>query len=159
MSPAEQGRGDGQSSPGPQGARSHESHAEPSGRPGGTVYDWYHRGLELLSGGDPEAAAHLLAHASKAEPGSRSVREALARALFDSRRYAEAAEQFRRIVADSPVEDYARFGLGLSLSRLGEPEAAVEHLALAVAMRPDEHNYANALRGARATLRARRTRD
>lgn len=124
-------------------------------RPGGSVYDWYRRGLALLSSGDPAAAAQLLSHASAAEPGSRSIREALARALFDSRHYAEAAEEFRRIVAESPTEDYARFGLGLSLTRLGDYDAAVEHLALAVAMRPDERSYVTALAGARATLRAR----
>jgi Tetratricopeptide repeat. len=59
-------------------------------------------------------------------------------------------------VQDNPSEDYALFGLGLSLSRLGEFEAAVEHLALAVAMRPDNKHYTNALRHARATLEARR---
>jgi Flp pilus assembly protein TadD len=125
------------------------------GLPHGSVYDWYHRGLALLSSGDPAAAAQLLAHAARAEPGSRSVREALARALFDSRQYAQAAEHFGRIVSESPTEDYARFGLGLALTRLGDFDAAVEHLALAVAMRPDERSYVTALAGARATLKAR----
>ncbi|MGH8867230.1 MAG: tetratricopeptide repeat protein [Actinomycetes bacterium] len=122
--------------------------------PGGEVYDWYTRGLEMLDGGDAAAAAHLLAHASEAEPDARSIREALARAQFVSRQYAAAADNFGRIVEEIPSDDYARFGLGLSLSRLGEYEAAVEHLALAVAMRPEKKDYVNALRGARATLRA-----
>ena len=37
----------------------------------------------------------------------------------------------------------------------GNPAAAAEHLALAAAMRPDLPHYTNALRGVRATLRAR----
>ena len=124
--------------------------------PGGDVYDWYTRGLDLLTTGSPAAAVQLLQRAADAEPASRSVREALARAQFGARRYAEAADNFRSIVEDNPSEDYALFGLGLALIRLGDFEAAVEHLALAAAMRPDNKDYARVLRQARATLAARR---
>jgi len=124
--------------------------------PDGEVYDWYVRGVGLLDQGDAAAAAQILAHAARAEPGSHSIREALARALFDSRRYADAAENFGKIVDDDPSDHYARFGLGLALIRVGDVEGAVEHLALAVAMRPENKDYVKALRGARATLGARR---
>lgn len=128
------------------------SQAEPSG----DVYEWYKRGLDLLAAGSFAAAVQLLQRAAAAEPGSRSIREALARAQFGARRYADAADSFRSIVEDNPSEDYALFGLGLALSRLGDFAAAVEHLALAAAMRPDNKDYTNALRQARATLNARR---
>ncbi|WP_306465726.1 tetratricopeptide repeat protein [Thermopolyspora flexuosa] len=124
--------------------------------PSGDVYDWFQRGVRLLEEGSPAAAAALLEHAATAEPESRSIREALARAQFNSRRYTEAAENFRWIVSANPTEDYAYFGLGLSLWRSGDMEAAQEPLAIAVAMRPDLRHYANALRQVRATLRARR---
>lgn len=127
-----------------------------SGAPGGGVYEWYMRGLELLGSGSPAAAAQLLQRAADAEPSSRSIREALARAQYGARRFAEAAESFRWIVQENPAEDYALFGLGLSLSRLGDFEEAVEPLALAVAMRPENKHYAQALRHVRATLAARR---
>lgn len=131
--------------------------AEPvQGGPDGGVYEWYTRGLELLRTGSAAAAVQLLRRAADAEPGSHSIREALARAQFGARRFGEAAESFRWIVDRDPSEDYALFGLGLSLSRLGEFESAVEHLALAAAMRPDNGHYTKALRHARATLRARR---
>ena len=81
--------------------------------------------------------------------------EALARAQFDAGHYAAAAGNFRRIVEASPTDDYAQFGLGLALARTGDPAAAAEHLALAVAMRPNLRHYTDALRGVRATLRAR----
>jgi tetratricopeptide (TPR) repeat protein len=84
--------------------------------PHGDVYTWYQRGLELLGRGSPAAAAQLLERAAEAEPGSRSVLEALARAQFDTRRYDEAAATFRRIVEASPSDDYAQFGLGLALA-------------------------------------------
>jgi tetratricopeptide (TPR) repeat protein len=123
--------------------------------PHGDPYTWYQRGLELLGRGSAAAAAQLLERAAEAEPGSRSVLEALARAQFDTRRYADAAQTFRQIVEASPTDDYAQFGLGLALARSGDPRAAAEHLALAAAMRPELRHYTDALQGVRATLRAR----
>jgi Flp pilus assembly protein TadD len=117
---------------------------------------WYQRGIELLRNGSPAAAAQILQRAAHAEPGSRSVREALARAQFDSGHYAEAADSFRMIVEASPVDDYAHFGLGLALSRAGDHAAAAEYLALAAAMRPDAKHYTDALHQVRATLRAQK---
>jgi len=118
------------------------------------VHAWYQRGMELLRRGSPAAAAQVLQRASTAEPDSRSVREALARAQFDAGRYAEAADNFRMIVEASPSDDYAHFGLGLALARTGDHAAAAEYLAIAAAMRPDAAHYTEALRSVRATLRA-----
>jgi Flp pilus assembly protein TadD len=119
------------------------------------TYVLYRRGLQLLERGSAAAAAQLLERAAAAEPHSRSVLEALARAQFDVGRYAAAAGNFRRIVEASPADDYARFGLGLALARTGDPGAAAEHLALAAAMRPNIRHYTDALRSVRATLSAR----
>jgi tetratricopeptide (TPR) repeat protein len=131
--------------------------AEPNGGPvpDGEVYDWYTRGLELLDSGNPAAASQLLTRAAAAEPTSGSIREALARAQFDAEMYGEAMASFRSIVETNPDDDYAQFGWGLAAARLGDLETAIEHLALAAAMRPDVRHYGTALRGARATLRAR----
>ncbi len=120
------------------------------------VHTWYTTGMQLLDKGSPAAAAQVLQRAALAEPNSRSVREALARAQFDTGRYAEAADNFRVIVEASPSDDYAHFGLGLSLARAGNHKAAAEYLALAAAMRPDAAHYTDALRQVRATLRARK---
>jgi tetratricopeptide (TPR) repeat protein len=124
--------------------------------PKGEVYDWYTRGLDLLDGGNPAAAVTLLTHAAQAEPDSRSVREALARAQFDSGLYADAVDSFGWIISVNPADDYAQFGLGLAAAKTGDLPSAVEHLALAAAMRPDNTHYATALRGARAALAANR---
>jgi tetratricopeptide (TPR) repeat protein len=118
--------------------------------PEGGVYEWYRRGLRLLDEGHPDAAATLLARASEAEPGSRSILEALARAQYDAGRYEEAVLSFTSLTAANPTDDYAQFGLGLAASRAGNLSLAAEHLALAVAMRPDLGHYARALRGVRA---------
>jgi tetratricopeptide (TPR) repeat protein len=128
----------------------------PDVQPQGEVYDWYVRGLDLLEGGNPAAAVTLLTHAAQAEPESRSVREALARAQFDAGAYADAAESFGWIISVNPADDYAQFGLGLAAAKTGDLAGAVEHLALAAAMRPDITHYSTALRGARAALAANR---
>jgi tetratricopeptide (TPR) repeat protein len=120
------------------------------GQPDGGVYEWYQRGLQLLSERNADAAATLLERAIAAEPGSRSVLEALARAQYDAGRHREAMDSFSRLIALNPTDDYAQFGLGLAASRAGELELAAEHLALAAAMRPDLTHYARALRGVRA---------
>ena len=127
-------------------------HSGPQGDP----HAWYQRGLALLDQGNPAAAAQILQRAAEAEPRSRSVREALARAQFGARRYAEAADNFRMIVEASPADDYAHFGLGLALARAGDPASAAEYLALAAAMRPDSKHYTDALHAVRATLHSRR---
>jgi len=137
---------------------SRPSEDQPSGTgreaPDGDAYSWYQRGLDLLGRGSAAAAAQVLERAAEAEPGARSILEALARAQFDAGRYAQAADRFRQIVEASPSDDYAHFGLGLALARGGNPAAAAEHLALAAAMRPELPHYTNALKGVRATLRA-----
>jgi len=122
------------------------------------VHSWYTTGMALLGKGSPAAAAQVLQRAANAEPDSRSVREALARAQFDTGQYAAAADNFRVIVEASPADDYAHFGLGLSLARAGDHEAAAEYLALAAAMRPDRKHYTDALRQVRATLKFRGSR-
>jgi tetratricopeptide (TPR) repeat protein len=123
--------------------------------PADDTYSLYRRGLDLLGRGSAAAAAQLLERAAAAEPESRSILEALARAQFDTRHYEAAAASFRRIVDASPTDDYAQFGLGLALSRTGDHGGAAEHLALAAAMRPDLRHYTEALRSVRATLKAR----
>lgn len=124
--------------------------------PEGGVYEWYQRGLSLLRDGHPAAAATLLGRASAAEPGSRSILEALARAQHDAGRYEEAVATFTTLTSVNPTDDYAQFGLGLSASRAGHLRLAAEHLALAVALRPDAGHYARALRGVRARQAAER---
>jgi tetratricopeptide (TPR) repeat protein len=122
--------------------------------PEGGVYEWFQRGMELLRAGNPAAAATLLSRASEAEPHSRSILEALARAQYDAGRYADAMAAFTALIGLNPTDDYAQFGLGLAASRAGDLRLAAEHLALAVAMRPDLVHYARALRRVRALQEA-----
>ncbi|MBI1350662.1 MAG: tetratricopeptide repeat protein [Actinomycetales bacterium] len=123
--------------------------------PEGTPYDWYRRAVSLLEGGNPDAAELLLARLREYDPDSMSVLEAHARALFDAKRYEESAAAFAELAERNPAEDYAHYGLGLSLWRLQRFPEARDHLAMAAVMRPGRTDYAQALTQVRATLRAR----
>jgi tetratricopeptide (TPR) repeat protein len=109
------------------------------------VYDWYQRGLALLQAGDVHAAATLLERAAAVEPEKGSIREALARAYFGSRRFAAALDEFTAALEISPVNDYAHFGAGLCLGRLGRLHEAIGHLRMANVMRPGNDDYEGAL--------------
>ncbi|MFB9378880.1 tetratricopeptide repeat protein [Kineococcus gynurae] len=128
-----------------------------NGRPAGDLYDWVRRAEELLARGEAAQAAVLLGRARTEVPDSVGVLEALARAQYDSGDVGAAADSFRTIVGLRPDADYAHFGLGLSLSRLGRFHLAAEHLELASAMRPDRAEYLDRLRQVRATLAARQS--
>jgi hypothetical protein len=62
---------------------------------------------------------------------------------------------FGELVERNPSEDYAHYGLGLSLWRLQRFPEARDQLAMATVMRPGRADYAQALAQVRATIRAR----
>jgi Flp pilus assembly protein TadD len=109
---------------------------EPSG-----AYELFQNGTRLLEDGDFHAATVPLARARDLEPDKTSVREALGRALFCSRRYSEAAEEFGEVVERAPTNDYALFCLGRSLQLMGRHAEARRPLALAANLRPDRSDY------------------
>ena len=119
-------------------------------RPAGDVYDWLSRGRDLLAAGHAGAAATLLRHAHGVEPGSRELTETLARAEFEAGRFAAARDMFAALVDLAPDSDYARFGLGASLVRLGRHRDALPHLTMATVMRPGRAEYEQLLERARA---------
>lgn len=106
-----------------------------------SLYRKYREGIELLEDGDFEQATVPLRDVARQAPEKSSVREALGRALFRSRHYAEAATEFEAVVETHPVNDYAHFCLGRALSKTGETRRARHHLALASNLRPDRRDY------------------
>ena len=119
----------------------------PEGPPDGSgeAYSRFQEGSRLLDSGNTHAAIVALERARDLEPDKGSIREALARAYFRSGRVALAKVEFETVVELDPVNDYAHFGLGLCLLRQGDRLGARRHLKLAVAMRPDQADYRNAL--------------
>jgi Flp pilus assembly protein TadD len=100
------------------------------------AYDAFQEGSRLLASGDAHAASIALERARDLEPDQGSIRETLGRAYFRTARYALARDEFALTIELDPVNDYAHFGLGLALARLGDLPAARRHLKLAVVMRP-----------------------
>ena len=87
----------------------------------------------------------FLSRAKLIEPEKASIREALARALFQAGRMSRARREFAKAVAIDPVNDYAHFGLALACERTGQRMRAIGHLKLAIAMRPGMSDYERAL--------------
>ena len=106
-----------------------------------SVYELFRNGTRLLEDGDCHAAVVPLARARDLDPEKTSIREALGRALFGSRRYSEAAAEFSEIVERAPTNDYALFCLGRSLQLMGRHAEARRPLALASTLRPERADY------------------
>jgi Flp pilus assembly protein TadD len=109
--------------------------------PDDSVYSLYVRGMSLLESGDFDQAAVPLGKAARLAPDKTSIREALGRAYFRTRRYAEAAEEFEAVVERYPVNDYAHFCLGRALTKTGRTNRARRHLAIAANLRPERRDY------------------
>lgn len=105
------------------------------------TYELYRKGMSLLESGDYAAATVPLGKVAAREPEKTSVREALGRALFRAHRYDEAAGEFEAVVERHPVNDYAHFCLGRSLTLCGNADRARRHLAIAANLRPDRRDY------------------
>lgn len=105
------------------------------------VYDLFQRGTALLNDGHHHQAAIPLSRARDLAPDKTSIREALGRALFHSRRYEQAAAEFQAVVDRAPTNDFALFCLGRSLQLLGRHAEARQPLALAACLQPGRPDY------------------
>jgi Flp pilus assembly protein TadD len=108
---------------------------------GDSLYSLYQRGMSLLEAGDFAPATVPLSKAARMAPEKSSIREALGRAYFRNRQFAEAATEFEAVVETHPVNDFAHFCLGRAPSLTGETERARHHLALASNLRPERRDY------------------
>ena len=106
-----------------------------------SVSSLYQRGMALLESGDFNSATVPLRKAARLAPDKSSIREALGRAYFHSRRYPEAAEEFEAVVERYPVNDYAHFCLGRALTKSGRTDRARRHIAIAANLRPERSDY------------------
>jgi TolA-binding protein len=106
-----------------------------------SLYELFRAGTALLEAGDFHAATIPLGRARDLSPEQTSIREALGRALFRTRRFREAADEFEAVVERYPTNDYALFCLGRSLQMLGRHQEACRPLALACCMAPRRRDY------------------
>jgi len=116
---------------------------------GSEVYDLYQRGRALLAARHAHQAVVVLERAEALAPGFGSIDELLGRAYYATSAFTSARAAFARAVERNPANDYAHFGLALTLLKLAQRDLAVGHLRMALAMRPGSATYGRAL--ARAT--------
>lgn len=109
------------------------------------VYELLNKGRSLIERGHNHQAAIILERACGIEPSKGSLREALARALYNSGQTRRAGEEFERAVELDPADDYAHFGLALCRAKLGDKARARGLLKIAIAMRPESEDYRHAL--------------
>ena len=108
--------------------------------------DAYHlliKGKHLLESGHNHQAAIVLEQARDLEPQKGSIREALARALYNSGQTSRANEEFERAVELDPTDDYAHYALGRALEKQGRDAEANGHYKLASSLRPGDEGYAD----------------
>ncbi|MEX0790860.1 MAG: tetratricopeptide repeat protein [Actinomycetota bacterium] len=108
-------------------------------------YELWTRGLELLAAHRNHQAALVLQKAAELEPEKASVREALARALYNIGETRRAGEEFERVMELNPADHYPYFGLALCRARQGDRARAAGLLKIAIAMKPDSQDYRRAL--------------
>ena len=106
-----------------------------------STYELYKRGTSLLERGDHHAATVPLSQARDQDPDKTSIREALGRAFFHSRRYEQARAEFEAVVDRAPTNDFALVCLGRSLQQLGRHDEARHPLTLAACLQPQRADY------------------
>jgi Flp pilus assembly protein TadD len=100
------------------------------------TYDLFQLGRSHLRSGRPAQATVSLEKAKKAEPTSKSIREALGIAYFRIGRWEEAEEEFRALVELAPSDEFAHYALGRALVNQGRRKEAMPHIKLGRALRP-----------------------
>jgi tetratricopeptide (TPR) repeat protein len=114
-------------------------HREPAPPPGPTFApqgDWFSQALTLEST-DPEAALTAWRHAVDADAGNAAAWTNLGRLLHEQGRTQQAAEVYRRALAQVGPDPLLLFNQGVLLEDLGDPAAALEAYRGAIAEDPD----------------------
>src|SRR5919201_3757250 len=105
------------------------------------TYNLFQQGKARLRDGMAAQATVSLEKAKKREPHKASIREALGIAYFRMQRYKEAESEFRAMAEISPADDYAHYGLGRALEKLGRKAEARGQYKLARSLRPSSEHY------------------
>jgi len=97
------------------------------------------------STGDLGKAMESYTRALTVEPNDSSALKSVARLHFRQQNYADAAKYFQRAATLIPEEAGLQNDLGLTLSKLGQSETAIEHLSKALELSPGNSRYSNNL--------------
>jgi Flp pilus assembly protein TadD len=98
------------------------------------TYDLFQLGRSHLRNGMAAQATVPLEKAKRAEPTSRSIREALGIAYFRIGRWTEAEAEFRVLLELDPSDEFAHYALGRALVNQGRRTEATPHIKLGRAL-------------------------
>lgn len=110
------------------------------------TYDLFSKGKKLAKKNEHLKAVMFFEKAKKLEPEKGSIREALAFSYYKCGLYSSAKENFSKAVSIDAANDYAHYGLGLCLIKEGKVNKALRHLKIALAMKPDNLFYSEAVK-------------
>jgi tetratricopeptide (TPR) repeat protein len=117
------------------------------------AYELFSEGKALVTNNDHLNAIMVFEKAKDIEPEKGSIREALARSYYNCGLYSSAKKHFRKAIEIDAANDYAYFGLGLCLIKMGKFSAALGQLKIAAAMKPGNETYRKTVRKYRNILK------
>jgi len=86
-----------------------------------------------------------LEKAKRRQPHKASIREMLATAYYNCGFYSSARKNFEKALKIDASNDFAYYGLGLSMAKMGDIKKARGQLKIALFMNPECEQYKNAL--------------
>jgi tetratricopeptide (TPR) repeat protein len=110
------------------------------------AYELFQKGLAALQSGHADEAIVPLERASRIEPDSMSIREALGKTYLQLGFYDRAIDLFGLILSREPLDAYAHYCLGRAYDRTGRDILARRHYRLAAVYEPNRAVYRDTLR-------------
>jgi len=114
--------------------------------------DYYHEGVEMLSGGKFHEALTSFRLALKEAPGDAIVLQQIAMCYTRIGMTEEAAKTYRHVLQKNPTAAGAHYGLAFILLRGEQPEQAIPHLESFLAHAPSGSDAGDHVQHARTTL-------
>lgn len=93
-------------------------------------------GLSSLAANEPENAATYFARAANADPANVGFQMNLGTALMKQRRFVEAEQAYRNVLARAPEDANAQSNLAIVLAQLGRVDEAIASAHKAIAINP-----------------------
>jgi|WetSurMetagenome_2_1015567.scaffolds.fasta_scaffold1325491_1 tetratricopeptide (TPR) repeat protein len=110
------------------------------------AYELFIEGKKFSEENEHLRAIMLFEKAISMEPRKGSIREALAASYYNCGFYEYAKINFEKALEIDLSNDFAHYGMGLCLIREGKISKALGHLKIALAMKPSNDLYFQALK-------------
>lgn len=110
------------------------------------AYELFFEGKKLAGRNEHLKAVMLFEEAIILEPQKGSIREMLALSYYNCGLHESARKHFEKALEIDLSNDFAHYGLGLCLMKEGKITSAFSHLKIALAMKPANPTYCEAIK-------------